>query len=569
MREKSILTLCLIFSFFASYSQTEVVLSGGTEQDLKNAIATLNGIGTITIKGNIIIDSGLTVGEDIVLSVYNGNKLVIDPNAPNVKVDIKGYIEAGIYQIFDIPNEDHNVKIFNQRIFPEWFGKCSQKSDVIGQDDVPIQKAFNSLTSGGEIIFSGHNYLIKKTINIEVPSIHVKGKGTYFAGSDKTNNFSLSQDANPIESFFNIGTYGVRVSDLNFKGWKELDAEGKEKNSFGINATGIALKFVRSNGSKDLDGEVTNCIFSSFKFAIYGEGANLKITDNLFSHCYTGIYIKQALNENNFNHAHTRGHIINRNRFHSLGSYKKHPSLEGSACIKLIHDKVPDDGATGAQAYAVYGFYNRISENYADDCRTFFEGSVDRTAIEGNSILFSGGTAIKAFAGMYGSISNNFIDGSHTFNAHKLYPFKDSPTIDAFPSGHGIHVRNAHFLTINNNKVFNKRYHGIYIEKSKNSSIQSNTIMNFNRHRYVKISGVDQPVENDSILYDGIHIESHIIKGLPKYNIQNVVSNNVISIPHNLVEGRYGIYVGDGDDYNFVNNNKILSVRMKVGLVIQ
>lgn len=367
-----------------------------------------------------------------------------------------------------------------------------------------------------------------------------------------------------IPSLFNIQNYGALIQNLNFT--------KKVTTNKGVNAKGIALKFVRSNGVKDLDASIYNCRFNHFKYCVYGKGANLKIVDNFFGASYTGVYIQEAT-LNDSNSAQTRGHIIDRNRFHSLGSYLNDSSLARSACIKIRHENGTTSSSQGVEGYTVYGYYNQITNNYADDCRTFFEGNIDRTKIDGNSILFSGGTSIKAYGGFMGVISNNLIDGSFTWNANKLYPFleTDEEGENAFPSGHGIHVNFAHFMTIHNNQILNKRYHGIYIERSKNSSIQSNTIMNFNRHRFIKRSG-ENPIINDERIYSGIHI-AKVQDNNPltndKYNIQNIITNNTISIPHNKVEGNYGIYVGDGDDWSFVKNNFVLSNRLISPLKIE
>ena len=66
----------------------------------------------------------------------------------------------------------------------------------------------------------------------------------------------------------------------------------------------------------------------------------------------------------------------------------------------------------------------------------------------------------------------------------------------------------------------------------------------------------------DDRIYDGIHIQKNQSSNTPKYNIQNIVSNNVIGIPLQKCEGRYAIYMGDGDDYKWVKNNFIIPTRI-------
>ena len=653
---------------FLCSSQTEYVLLGGTQADIQNAINNLNnsnnGFGTITIKGNVLIQQNINIPHGITLNFYTGNKLLISNGVSldikgnitnivaqifetselnhkikihnqkiypewfgninyqnnsidhtsflkkaintlssnngeiairsklainetldipsnitldfyaggmltvkdSVSVNIRGNIKAGKTQIFENEILNHKVRIYNQSVYPEWFGICSyQNPSGNSQDDVPIQKAINSMIAGGKLIFVGNEYLIYNEININTPSIKIKGKGTYSAGNVVASDLVVKDDN--ISSIFNVSIYGVIISSLNFT--KEI------KTDKGINANGKAINFVRLDGTKDIDAAVTNCRFTHFKYCIYSEGANIKITDNFFGASYVGIFIKEAqFNPENQElsnidlNSQTRGFIIDRNRFHSMGGYSKNSSLEGSACIKIRHSghaykRIVNGSIVDLPSFEKFtgiGYYNHISNNYSDDCKTFFEGNIDRTKVEGNSIFGSGDTAIKAFGGVYGSISNNLIDGSFTGNPNRLYYFKDVDT-DEFPTGHGIHIDYAHFTTIHNNQVLNKRFHGIYIEHSKNSSIQSNTIMNFNRHRYVR-SGID---EQDNVAYDGIHIlktQDDDSSTNDTYNIQNVISNNTISITHNKVEARFGIYVGDGDDYNFVKNNFIVSTRL-------
>lgn len=363
---------------------------------------------------------------------------------------------------------------------------------------------------------------------------------------------------------FNVQQFGIKISRINFR--------ASQNTTKGINAKNIALRFVRSNGDKNLDASIDNCYFVDFRYAIYGQGANLKITDNTFTSCYVGISISNAtlVTDDEVSAANTRGHIICRNRFHSLGSHLNDASLEGSTAIKLNAidsfsaqeeaDLLPNSPqVTNNQEYTIFGYYNHITNNYADDCRTFYFGTIDRTKIDGNSILLSGGTAISIVSGQNGSICNNLIDGSFRWNPNQLYYSGDSNNV---PTGHGIEIEYANFLTINNNQVLNKRFHGIFIKHSKNTSIQSNTIKNFNRHRNLSSSLVGVLSIFDDRIYDGIHIQKNQSSNTPKYNIQNIVSNNVIGIPLQKCEGRYAIYMGDGDDYKWVKNNFIIPTRI-------
>tara|TARA_R110000851_G_scaffold207537_2_gene359654 strand:+ start:45202 stop:46980 length:1779 start_codon:yes stop_codon:yes gene_type:complete len=577
---KLILTILLFSISIFSFGQIEIILEAGNPATFESALSDIGANrGTITIKRKVIVSSSTTVPENITLNFFNGGMLSM---STTLALNIEGNIISPLNPIFEFtlgfpPNHNLTIKNKNQPIYPEWFGTCTYQDSSITDDKNTIQKAINAMEPGGEIVFKG-NYVVSGPVNITLneAAIRIKGIGVYMYGdSNNDTNYIKNNNSGMDSPIFNISAYGIRLSDLNFRG----KIEGTNK---GSGATGRALTFVRANGSKDLDAAISNCKFVDFRTAIYGEGANLKITDNTFTASYMGIHIKEAQDNSSLEKGQTRGHIILRNRFHSMGGFLNDSSLIGSSCVKIIHDAGYTEDSSPQLKYYVYGYYNQISNNYADDCKTFFEGSLDRTIINGNSILGSADTAIKAFAGNYGVISNNIIDGSHTWNPHKLFDYAEigAGSGDSFPQGHGIHVRYSHRLNINNNTITNKRYHGIYIERSINTTIQSNTIMNFNRHAYVRpeINGQKQTISTiDLKRYDGIHIDCTELvapENSHRYNIQNIVVNNIISFPFNPLGGtnsvgRYGIFVGDGDSYGFVKDNFIVSARLVQPILIE
>jgi parallel beta-helix repeat protein len=594
---KKYLFLLLMIPFFCS-SQTEFIfIEGHTQEDIDQAISDIedpnipdtNGYGIISIKGDVLINDDLEIPSNITLNFYTGNKLIV---AEDIKLNIKGKIKSTATQIFETGQQGHEIRILNQEVYPEWFGPFFHQTDrnhaVASNETIKkneyktIQKAVNALVPGGEIVFEGSEYLIYKPIDIKTRFIKVTGKGKYSAGGTNANDMIVG--APDVSSIFNIQEVGVSFFDLNFVGYRviknnkyalpdcmDLDYSDSEFPK-GVCSKGKALNFVRlpnDNGDidKNIDGEISNCRFIDFKTCVYAEGINLKIIDNFFGACHTGISITNVQGENDEildGNKETRGFIIDRNRFHSIGaSYKDdlYPSIKGATCIK-IRNNYANNLVSGS--FRTIGYYNNITNNYSDDCKTFFEGNIDRTKITNNSIYSSADTAIKAFGGYKGVISNNLIDGAFTKNPLQRYPLE--PNAKSLHTGHGIHVDYAHYTTIHDNQISNKRFHGIYIEHSKHSSIQSNFITDFNRFWKVSVqpNGVftrfDGNSNNEQIgLYDGIHIKK--TEG-ERYNIQNIVTNNVISIPNVEVRGRYGIYAGDGDDFNFIKNNFILTNRL-------
>ncbi|MGJ8667479.1 MAG: right-handed parallel beta-helix repeat-containing protein [Patiriisocius sp.] len=586
---KNYILLFFLLSSILSISQTTIVLDKESKTSIEDAVKkilkTENGYGTIFIEKNIEINKDLTIPQSIDLNFSNWNILSINNGA---KVSIQGKIFSNDKTIFDVP-VNHNLKIHNQEIYPEWFGLCSYLENKEKDDSELIQKGINACVEGSVLKLYGKNYNVASEIMINTKTLHIQGKNTlYFPAEGPSNNVTVINQN--LDIIFDIKAPGVIFSNLNFTGFNG----GKDYVNKGGNTKSTALNFVRNTPTnpkfpepiKDVDAWVKNCTFLNFKNCIYGEGTNLKIIDNLFVASYIGVNLQEAkyIDSNGIlqTNPHLRGHVIDRNRFHSMGGYFVNETLNDAACIKITAEKgyfFPDPYFDTPESFYVSGYYNQITNNYADDAKTFFEGSVDRTKIDNNVILNSTDTAIKAYGGEYGTISNNLIDGSFTWNPNKLYPYCEignplNPSgckeTDGFPEGHGIRVRFADYVTITNNQIVNKRRHGIYLERTKNSSIQGNTIMNFNRHAYIRpnVNGINQTIKTGDIgKFDGIHIECTSTTIEQKYNVNNSVKNNVISMPFNPVGsnepvGRYGIYVGDGDDLNFIASNSILPQRL-------
>ncbi|GER59823.1 NosD domain-containing protein [Patiriisocius marinus] len=590
--------LVTAFFFFNNTSaQTEVVLEKGSNKSIQDAVDQIqkkgNRYGTIVLRDNILVREKLNIPVTIDLVFENWSKLVIDHST---EVIIKGKITSNGKHIF-ITEKNHNLKIHNQDIVPEWFGICSYQNNSEIDDDPFLSRAIRACVEGGTVLLRGIEYRISNTVLVDTKTIHIKGNNVnYFPAEGPSNNLTV---VNPnLDVLFEIKQPGVVISYLNFTGYNGK----KEYLTKGGKSKATALNFIRSiptnpnypDPVKDVDALVTNCGFLNFKNCIYGEGTNLKIIDNHFVASYIGVNLQEAKYINakgdTLTNPNFRGHVIDRNRFHSMGGFFQDEFLNDAACIKIIAAKghfFPDPYHKNPESYFVSGFYNQITNNYSDDSKTFFEGSVDRTKIDNNVILSSTDTAIKAYGGIYGTISNNLIDGSFTWNPNKLYPRceegnpsnpKNCDETSSFPQGHGIRVRYADHISITNNQVINKRQHGIYIERSRNSTIHSNTIMNFNRQAYIRpaVNGKYQTISTGDLKnFDGIHIECTSTRdGTAGYNIENSVQGNVISMPLSPINtdapvGRYGIYVGDGDSSNFIKNNAITSVRMVQGIKIK
>lgn len=567
------------------------------QEFIDDLVAAGNEQGTILFSESVVLSSNIKeflFPAFVTLQFKNGNKLLIGDR----QVRIFGQIESKLNQIIQTPL-DHNITIHNEIIFPEWFGLCTYQAfdpnpeattQLLYNDDIPIQKAINASVNGSIIKFLGAIYRINNTVNINTHTIKLVGKSCAYNSrpNNSSNRISL---VNPnLNVVFNIQDFGIKFEGLNF------GVQGNIPSLKGADGIATALNYQNARHFKDLDAEITKCNFRGFAIAIYGEGTNLKIIDNGFTACKVGVSINrvqenvegQSESFNKRNKSNTRGHVISRNRFHSCGGYSKNENLIDSACIKIIItpgiqfpvDEQGDPITDNTVSYHIRGYMNEITNNHADDCKTFFEGSVDRTKIDGNSILTSGGTAIKGFWGYHGSISNNIIDGSWTANPKENFQGTAESNLDGFPSGHGIHIRSAHHIKIHDNSISNKRFHGIYIDNSFGSSIQLNKISNYNRHVLVRSNGnyiVNNPegaTQKENSLYNGIHIRKPK-KGEVGLNIENAVSNNHISIPlttlsvalGGIYTAGYAIYAGAGDPLGFISNNFIIPKRMRTPFI--
>ncbi len=138
-------TLFLLVSLSIIGQTTELVILGGVQDNnptinnvLSDAISELNGIGTLTIKGDIILKNNFIIPKGIELHFFNGNKLIIDNN---VKLTLNGSIDAGLQQIFKLNNNAEilgNSKI--KKVYPHWWGAV--QNDTIPDDD-SIKQSLN------------------------------------------------------------------------------------------------------------------------------------------------------------------------------------------------------------------------------------------------------------------------------------------------------------------------------------------------------------------------------------------------------------------------------------------
>ena len=120
-------TIILTLLFTISYSQTEFVSLGGIQDSsptinnaLLDAIQSIQNNGTITIKGDIIVRNDFIIPNNVILNFFKGHKLIFENGA---KLTMNGGIQAGLYKIFEVENENSigGNPIINY-FYPQWFG---------------------------------------------------------------------------------------------------------------------------------------------------------------------------------------------------------------------------------------------------------------------------------------------------------------------------------------------------------------------------------------------------------------------------------------------------------------
>jgi parallel beta-helix repeat protein len=367
--------------------------------------------------------------------------------------------------------------------------------DGVTNDTTAIQAALNAVTSGGGVYFPAGTYLITSGLTVSTNTIRLYGDAAYLNGT-------MLKAGAPSFDILTIGSYGVFISNLVFQGYETTSV-------FGENTTCGGAVFFRNDGTKDLDSEVTGCFFDQLAVGVKGTGANLKIHNNTFQRSIYGVYLDRR------GSTEFRGHVIDGNRFHVIGGVSTHASVANATAIKFV---------------SIVAILNQIINNYADDCKFFFDGALGHgSQVSNNLIQRNRKTAIKIQDStdtsdlVSGAVTNNVIgDISGTFTS-------------AFLDGWGIYIDGADGILIANNNVHFVRADGILLT---NNAARNQIVGN-------NISCVNALYSTDGAIYSGIRINAG--------SVFNNISNNCIE--QNFAGGmQYGINVL-GDENTFYNND--------------
>lgn len=192
----------LILSLFISWGQqtTEFIISGGIQDSdpninnvLSDAVTSLNGNGTITIKGDIEVRVDFNIPKGIELKFFRGNKFIVKGNTT---LTINGSINAGQYQIFDLDNngtiedcfwdrwdftlDDGKVRgnLKNSYVIPQWWDVDDTGVIPCGQN---FQKAIESFPSVQKFVANG-KFLLEKTLHLNQNNRYYDFSGATFVG---------------------------------------------------------------------------------------------------------------------------------------------------------------------------------------------------------------------------------------------------------------------------------------------------------------------------------------------------------------------------------------------------
>ncbi len=191
--KSNFLNLILFFSISFMYS-TEIVLPGGNQQTILNAINSLNEEGgTIIINGDINIDNDITIPKNISLKFIQPHKLIIKGR---VILTINGFIDSAPYQIFELKNngtiddcpfdrfdltlDDGKVtgKPLNEYVTPQWWGVNNKGEVPVGEI---FQKAIESFPNVGKFVANG-TFLLDLTLHLNQDNTYYDFSGATFIG---------------------------------------------------------------------------------------------------------------------------------------------------------------------------------------------------------------------------------------------------------------------------------------------------------------------------------------------------------------------------------------------------
>lgn len=338
------------------------------------------------------------------------------------------------------------------------------KADGVTDDTTAIQAAVNAAVAagGGTVVFpTGKTCLTTAPINISGTLIRLRG-----SQSDNNNGASTIIKNATLGPIFQTTTIDAQLSMLN------LDLQGNVTATGGVGATIDAVKLVGDaiNGN---DSTIRACTFSGLRRAVWTQGRNVAIIDNVFQTTQTPIYIDVATGG-----GANRDFVIRGNRFHQNGASATDADIyiaDSAAFVFQISQNFHDYGLLGRFFYAPNSATQvHITDNLIYSARKTAIEFLDGTDVHiiGNTIIFGPvGTDTDVSGIVFRNFNLSEISGNLIDQAHR-YGIISTGTGSVGLSIHDNVITNASFALANTYDAIN------FAGATASTSVKNNIIYN-------------------------------------------------------------------------------------------
>ncbi len=408
---------------------TEVVLTGGNQNDVLTAITTLNteGGGVIVINGDVFINNDITIPETVTIKVINGHKLKIKGN---VTLTINGLIEAGPYQIFeqddngtvedcfwdrwDFTLDDGKVRgnLKNAYVVPQWWGVDDTGVTICGQS---FQNAIESFPNVQKFVANG-KFLLEKTLHLNQNNRYYDFTGATFIGVNESRNVCRAFE----NSYPQWYTTPSQIEDMNRlpETWPATDTGGLINIGKRRDLTETSPYSV-VNVTIDGGIYVPKSIYDNALGILNAKNSQIL---NVTIHCYDGLRGIAIQHPANWNVATRTDHVIIRNVIQQGGINVINIDLSRSKnqyVKNVIIDNIIGHDVTGTEVDGTtYGYAFRLS-NQNDLAIGEIVKRIENVSI--SNVVLTHVNGGFYFDGVTGNLSNTQVIGYGKKDATKLH----------------------------------------------------------------------------------------------------------------------------------------------------
>lgn len=274
------------------------------------------------------------------------------------------------------------------------------------------------------------------------------------------------------------------IEKIIFFGFEPIDVDNV--NGYGQGATCTGLRFLRSNGSKDIDSILSFCGLVSFQTAVEATGANLKIVDSIFTAARFAIDLTAAASApDDF-----RGFIVDNTRFHKCGG---NTYTTDAVCIRT----------TGT-------FKNSALTNLFADagCHRLYYGAMGEGAvIDGAVVRYMDGDCI--------TVVNTGITPSNAYQTYKITNISyQTPGTLAINGGWAVNLVDANGGSISDiNTAYTRK--GVVVANNSSDLLISD----------INGRNINVGFETDGAIYDGVQLTNNSINcSISDVKVRNTLS---------------------------------------------